>query len=61
MAKKRKLNSKNPRYQNLENDNTPKEEKRVLMCEVHPRDERTKEKCLNVKVPVYGIWYENAN
>ena len=59
MAKKRKLNSKNPKYQDKTEDNSPKIKKRVLMCVVHPTDTRTKKKNYDVKIPVYSIWYEN--
>ena len=59
MAKKRKLNSKNSKNQQEAKDTTPKIKKRILMCEVHPRDERTKKKNYNVTVPVYGVWYED--
>ena len=44
--KKRKLNSKNPKY--LKEDTTaPKIKKRILMCSTHN----------NVKV--YGVWHED--
>ena len=46
MSKKRKLNSKNPKYQ--EKDKNEKvEKKRILMC-IAPH-----------KVKVYGVWYED--
>ena len=44
--KKRKLNSKNPKYQKEDNEGK-KIKKRILMCTA-PH---------NVKV--YGVWYEN--
>ena len=44
--KKRKLNSKNPKYLK-EDNNAPKIKKKVLMCTA-PH---------NVKV--YGVWYED--
>ena len=40
MAKKRKLNSKNPKYQDKTEDKSPKIKKRVLMCEVHPTNDK---------------------
>ena len=46
MTKKRKLNSKNPIYQKVD-DNAPKIKKRKLMCTA-PH-----------KVRVYGVWYED--
>ena len=45
--KKRKLNSKNPKYWSKEKLEGPKIKKKILMCTA-PH---------NVKV--YGIWYEN--
>ena len=59
MPKKRKLNSRNPKYQQETKDTTPKIKKKILMCEVHPTNERTKKKNYNVKIPIYGIWYED--
>tara|TARA_R110000824_G_scaffold11711_3_gene51297 strand:- start:300 stop:437 length:138 start_codon:yes stop_codon:yes gene_type:complete len=44
--KKRKLNSKNPKYIK-EDINAPQIKKRILMCTTHN------------KVKVYGVWYEN--
>ena len=47
MPKKRKLNSKNPKYWSKDKINGPVIKKRILMCTA-PH---------NVKV--YGVWYEN--
>ena len=47
MTKKRKLNSKNPKYQDQIQNKDKIIEKRILMCTA-PN---------NVKV--YGIWYKN--
>lgn len=58
MAKKRKLNSKNPKYQLETQDNTPKIKKKVLMCNIPVRDEK-KELVKGKTVPMYGIWYED--
>jgi hypothetical protein len=58
MPKKRKLNSKNPKYQQASKDTTPQIKKRVLMCEANPVNTRTGKKDYNVKIPVYGVWYE---
>ncbi len=49
--KKRKLNSKNPKY-NKGEQKVKIEKKRVLMCQ--GPNENT-----DVKFKVYGIWYEN--
>tara|TARA_R100001163_G_C4939362_1_gene111901 strand:+ start:358 stop:513 length:156 start_codon:yes stop_codon:yes gene_type:complete len=46
MAKKRKLNSKNPKYWSENNTNKPKIKKKVLFCEVKG-------------VKAYGVWYED--
>tara|TARA_R100000458_G_C8083724_1_gene117364 strand:+ start:342 stop:512 length:171 start_codon:yes stop_codon:yes gene_type:complete len=46
MAKKRVLNSKNPKYWVKETENKPKIKKRVLFGEVKG-------------VKMYGTWYEN--
>ena len=46
MTKKRKLNSKNPKYWPKGKAEGPKEVKRILMCE--PKG-----------VKVYAVWYEN--
>ena len=45
--KKRKLNSKNPKYQDQTKIKEQVVEKKVLMCTTHN----------NVKV--YGVWYKN--
>ena len=52
MAKKRKLNSKNPKYLSKEQMDAPKVKKRKLMCQ--GPNEHT-----DVKFKVYGVWYEN--
>tara|TARA_R100000501_G_C2582519_1_gene85260 strand:+ start:685 stop:837 length:153 start_codon:yes stop_codon:yes gene_type:complete len=50
MTKKRKLNSKNPKY-NQELLKDDKEVlKRELMCTIN--------KGKNSKIPVYGVWYK---
>ena len=58
MSKKRKLNSKNPKYANKTEDKTPNILKKKLMCNAKVRDFRG-----NVvkgkTVPVYGVWYED--
>ena len=45
--KKRKLNSKNPKYWPKDQREGPKIKKRILMCTTHHG------------VKVYGVWYEN--
>jgi hypothetical protein len=56
MAKKRKLNSKNPRYHKVD-DNAPKILKKKLMCNAKIRGYGGSDTGLTA--PVYGIWYEN--
>ena len=46
MPKKRKLNSKNPKYWSAEKREGPKIKKKVLTC------------IANNKVKVYSVWYE---
>jgi len=48
MAKKRVLNSKNPKYWEKQTENKPKIKKRVLFCEVKG-------------CKMYGTWYEDEN
>ena len=45
--KKRKLNSKNPKYWSAEKKDGPTIKKKLLMCTTHHG------------CKVYGIWYEN--
>ena len=52
MPKKRKLNSKNPKYLDKSQLNEQAIKKRILMCE--GPNETTK-----VRYKVYGVWYEN--
>ena len=47
MTKKRKLNSKNPKYWSAEKKEGPKIRKKILSC------------VTSNKVKVYSIWYEN--
>tara|TARA_R110000782_G_scaffold4156_7_gene14744 strand:+ start:5474 stop:5653 length:180 start_codon:yes stop_codon:yes gene_type:complete len=58
MAKKRKLNSKNPKYLTSIVDNKPKTHKKVLMCNANIRD-ASKNVVEGISLPVYGVWYEN--
>ena len=58
MAKKRKLNSTNPRYANKSIDNKPKIKEKRLMANVQVRT--ADGKAVEGKtIPMYGIWYEN--
>ena len=58
MAKKRKLNSNNPKYWTTEKTNEPVIKKKVLMCNVPIRN-TNKELVPGKTVPMYGVWYEN--
>jgi len=55
MAKKRKLNSKNPIYLKID-DNAPKIKRKKLMCNAKIRSYGGEDTGLTA--PVYGIWYE---
>ena len=55
MTKKRKLNSKNPRYQTVDT-NAPKELKRTRICNAIARDASGNK--TDTIVPVSGVWYE---
>ena len=59
MPKKRKLNSKNPKYMTAEKKAEPKIKERKLLCEVIPTNIRTGKKSENSRIPVYGVWYED--
>ena len=56
MAKKRKLNSKNPIY-NKVNENAPKILKKQLMCHAKIRGYGGID--TGRTAAVYGVWYEN--
>ena len=56
MPKKRKLNSKNPKY-NTVNTNTPKILKKKLMCHAKIRGHNYTD--TGRTAAVYGIWYES--
>ena len=58
MAKKRKLNSKNPKYFARTADNSPKVKERKLMCNAPVRNTNG-ELVEGTTIPVYGVWYEN--
>ena len=56
MPKKRKLNSKNPKYHKV-NDNAPKIIKRKLMCNAKIRTGSGKD--TGRTAAVYAVWHEN--
>jgi len=56
MTKKRKLNSKNPRYLKVD-DNAPKILKKKLMCNAKIRGYGGVD--TGRTAAVYGVWYEN--
>tara|TARA_R110000824_G_scaffold219490_3_gene406432 strand:- start:562 stop:744 length:183 start_codon:yes stop_codon:yes gene_type:complete len=58
MAKKRKLNSNNPKYWSKEKNEGPTIKKKVLMCNAPVRD-ANKQIVKGKTVPMYGIWYED--
>jgi len=58
MAKKRKLNSKNPKYWAKEKSEGPKIKERKLMCNIPVRNVN-KEIIPGKTIPMYGVWYEN--
>ena len=58
MAKKRKLNSKNPRYTIESIDNSPKVKEKRLMCNAPVRNVNG-DLVEGTTIPVYGVWYEN--
>ena len=57
MAKKRKLNSKNPKYQDKSADTTPKIKKRIKMCDAAIRTYGGSK--TGRTAAVYAIFYEN--
>ena len=58
MAKKRKLNSKNPKYWSSEKSEGTTIKKKVLMCNVPVRN-ANKEIVPGRTIPMYGVWYED--
>ncbi len=58
MAKKRKLNSKNPKYQVKTADNSKKIKKREHFCDIPVRNTNG-EIVKDVTIPMYGVWYED--
>lgn len=58
MAKKRKLNSKNPKYLTENAVDGPKIKKKKLMCNVPVRNANG-ELVDGKTIPVYGVWCED--
>jgi|TARA_B100001094_G_scaffold327644_1_gene386319 hypothetical protein len=58
MAKKRKLNSKNPKYFEKTKDNSPKIKEKKLLCNAPIRNVNG-DLVEGKTIPVYGVWYEN--
>tara|TARA_R100000908_G_C3667649_1_gene91979 strand:+ start:243 stop:422 length:180 start_codon:yes stop_codon:yes gene_type:complete len=58
MAKKRKLNSKNPKYFTENLVNGPKVKEKRLMCNAAVRNVNG-DLVEGTTIPVYGVWYEN--
>ena len=58
MAKKRKLNSKNPKYFEKTKDNSPQIKEKKLLCNAPIRNVNG-DLVEGKTIPVYGVWYEN--
>ena len=58
MAKKRKLNSKNPKYQAKTADNSQKIKKREHFCDIPVRNTNG-DIVEGTTIPMYGVWYED--
>ena len=58
MAKKRKLNSRNPKYMTSEKKDGPKIKEKRLMCNAPVRNSNG-DIVEGKTIPMYGIWYEN--
>ena len=57
MAKKRKLNSKNPKYWEKTKDDSPTIKEKKLMCNIPLRNSNG-ELIKGKTIPMYGVWYE---
>ena len=57
MAKKRKLNSKNPKYWAKATDDKPTIKEKKLMCNIPVRNSNG-ELIDGKTIPMYGVWYE---
>jgi len=60
MAKKIKLNSKNPKYFTKNVDNKSESVVKKLMCDAPIRN-ASGEIVVGKTVPVYGVWYDKRN
>ena len=58
MAKKRKLNSRNPKYMTQAKKDGPKIKEKKLMCNIPVRNSNG-DIVEGKTIPMYGIWYEN--
>jgi|TARA_B100001564_G_C20584024_1_gene644564 hypothetical protein len=58
MAKKRKLNSRNPKYQATTANNSPKIKKKVHFCDIPVRNTNG-DIVEGTTIPMYGVWYED--
>jgi len=58
MPKKRKLNSRNPKYMTTEKKDGPKIKEKRLLCNIPVRDVN-KEIVEGKTIPCYGVWYED--
>ena len=58
MAKKIKLNSKNPKYWGKTTDDSPKIKEKRLMCNAPVRNANG-DIIEGKTIPVHGVWYED--
>tara|TARA_R100000805_G_C3499185_1_gene29987 strand:+ start:212 stop:391 length:180 start_codon:yes stop_codon:yes gene_type:complete len=58
MAKKRKLNSKNPKYFGATKETTKKIKEKKLLCNIPVRNTNG-DIVEGTTIPMYGVWYEN--
>jgi len=58
MAKKRKLNSKNPKYMDINKVDGPQIKEKRLMCNIPVRNSNG-ELIEGKTIPMYGVWYED--
>jgi len=58
MAKKRKLNSKNPKYSTVNRIDGLKVKEKKLMCDIPVRNING-DLIKGTTIPVYGVWHED--
>ena len=58
MAKKTKLNSKNPKYSTVNKIDGPKVKEKKLMCNASVRNING-DLIEGTTIPVYGVWHED--